>query len=221
MSLINESGETLSNDLINEFYREIDEDGGIYVNGRQTIPKFSREKFNEIIKEINRMHNENIEQVQLVVDENKDGSKYIMPVRLRHALMERMKRSLLIYVYNRCRSLQRIRWIEGATILSRTTSEKLHMAESDWYRRYCRNLTRYLLALNEDEECGLDITLFSDNLPPPKSLYIQVKCLRDYGDLELSSGGHMKLRRDTQYYLPSVDCYHLIRQGILLHIRET
>ena len=65
---------------------------------------------------------------------------------------------------------------------------------------------------------GVDgVDLMTDQTPP-KSLYIEVRCLQDYGQLEMDDGTTILLKKNTQLFLPRTQCEHLIRQGILEHI---
>lgn len=59
---------------------------------------------------------------------------------------------------------------------------------------------------------GIDLTI---DQAPPKSLYIEVKCLQDYGEMETEEGNIILLRKNTQHFLPRTQCEPLIRQGIL------
>jgi GINS complex subunit 1 len=62
---------------------------------------------------------------------------------------------------------------------------------------------------------GIDLTQYTR---PPKSLYIHVRCLQDYGELELSDGHTVSLLKNSQHYLLASDVTDLIKQGTLEHI---
>jgi GINS complex subunit 1 len=62
---------------------------------------------------------------------------------------------------------------------------------------------------------GMDLTLYKK---PPKRLYIQVRCLTDYGDYQLEDGTSVVLSKDSTHYLPLAQCEKLIQQGILEQI---
>ena len=47
---------------------------------------------------------------------------------------------------------------------------------------------------------------------------LQVRCVRDYGKLELENGQTVTLKENTYHLLPRSDCEALIRQGILEHV---
>ena len=49
-------------------------------------------------------------------------------------------------------------------------------------------------------------------------LYFQVRCLEDYGELELEDEDVVVLKKNTIHFLPVSHCQHLIRQGILQHV---
>lgn len=72
--------------------------------------------------------------------------------------------------------------------------------------------------INVGENSGnlsIDLTSYTQ---PPKSLYIEVRCLRDNGHFELESGEVVLLKKNSQHYLPRTECEPLIRQGILEHV---
>ena len=61
------------------------------------------------------------------------------------------------------------------------------------------------------------VDLMTDQTPP-KSLFIEVRCVQDYGELEMEDGSNIKLKKNTQLFLPRSQCEQLIRQGILEHV---
>jgi len=62
---------------------------------------------------------------------------------------------------------------------------------------------------------SLDLT---QNLKPPKNLYIQVKCLTDFGEFETEDGDVVVLKKNSLHLLPRVQCELLIAQGVLEHV---
>lgn len=62
---------------------------------------------------------------------------------------------------------------------------------------------------------GLDLT---QERRPPKALCLEVRCLQDYGLLELEDGDQVLLKKDTTHLLPRTECLPLIRQGVLEHV---
>ncbi|KAL3308770.1 DNA replication complex GINS protein PSF1, partial [Cichlidogyrus casuarinus] len=62
---------------------------------------------------------------------------------------------------------------------------------------------------------GFDLT---QNLQPPKSLYIEARCLVDYGEFETDDGSIINLSRGSHHLLSQTDAEDLIKQGILEHV---
>uniref|UniRef100_A0A2K5Y2V3 DNA replication complex GINS protein PSF1 n=1 Tax=Mandrillus leucophaeus TaxID=9568 RepID=A0A2K5Y2V3_MANLE len=87
------------------------------------------------------------------------------------------------------------------------------VAYMEWFNNYKRSLATYMRSLGGDE--GLDIT---QDVKPPKSLYIEVRCLKDYGEFEVDDGTSVLLKKNSQHFLPRWKCEQLIRQGVLEHI---
>lgn len=105
-----------------------------------------------------------------------------------------------------------MRWQFGATIPD-DIKATLCEPEIQFFNAYSKNLATYMRSIGD----GIGFNLTED-LKPPKSLYIEVRCLTDYGKFELENGEVMLLKQNSQHYLPRVECEPLIRQGILQHI---
>lgn len=128
----------------------------------------------------------------------------------RHALLQRNVRCTLAYLYNRLLKLKEIRWHLGPT-LTADVKEALTEPEVQWFNNYSKLLATYMMSFPN----GINL---ATNLKPPKSLFIEVKCLSDHGKLELESGDVVSLQKDSILYLPRAECEQLIRQGILEHL---
>ncbi|KAK3092277.1 hypothetical protein FSP39_000637 [Pinctada imbricata] len=133
-------------------------------------------------------------------------------VQLRHAALERNKRCLLAYLYNRLEQIKKMRWEFGSVLPAEV---KFNMCEQEvqWFGRYNKMLANYMRSIGG--EGGMDLT---QDLKPPKTLYIEVRCLMDHGEFETQDGNIVVLKKNTQHFLLRSECEHLIRQGILEHI---
>ncbi|GAB6025009.1 DNA replication complex GINS protein PSF1 [Chamberlinius hualienensis] len=105
-----------------------------------------------------------------------------------------------------------LRW-EFGSVLPSNIKSNFSEAEVQWFLQYNRMLAQYMQSIGEGR--GLDLTR---HLKPPKSLYIKVRCVADYGELETEDGTTVVLKKDTQHFLRRSQCEHLIRQGILEHV---
>lgn len=141
------------------------------------------------------------------------GDRSLIPlIGFRHASLQRNKRCLLAYLYNRLQRIKEMRWQFGP-ILPADIKQSLCEPEIQWFNAYSKNLATYMRSIGD----GLGVNLTGD-LKPPKSLYVEVRCLVDYGKFELDGGEVILLNKNSQHYLPRVECEPLIRQGILQHI---
>lgn len=132
-------------------------------------------------------------------------------MKIRHAAVKRNIRCLMAYHYNRIRCLRTMRW-EFGSILPADIKSNLSPSEVEWFSKYSRTLAGYMRSIGED---GVNLAV---DLKPPKSLYIEVRCLVDYGKFELNDGSVILLKKDSRHYLPRSECEELIRQGIFQHI---
>uniref|UniRef100_UPI00358F24B8 DNA replication complex GINS protein PSF1 isoform X5 n=1 Tax=Myxine glutinosa TaxID=7769 RepID=UPI00358F24B8 len=139
-----------------------------------------------------------------------ERSDLLPTIKFRHCCLLRNKRCLLAYLYNRLMRIKALRWELGSVL---PNALRFHLApdELEWFNQYGRSLAKYMHSIGSE---GLD--LVQDTLPP-KSLFIEVRCLQDYGEFEVD-GSTFLLNRNTQHLLPRAKCEQLIRQGILEHI---
>ncbi|XP_021191170.2 DNA replication complex GINS protein PSF1 [Helicoverpa armigera] len=176
-----------------------------------TIDPFNDDKIRQILEEMHSLFRMNMNDANATM-ENKT---LWTTVQVRHSALERNKRCLLAYLYSRMAKIKTLRWEFGA-VLPPDVRELLSDDEYDWFSKYSINLASYMRSLGQDIGYnGIDLT---ENLKPPKSLYIEVLCMADYGKLELEDGDVILLKKNSRHFLPTSECQTLIRQGILKQI---
>ena len=174
-------------------------------SGDGSLPPYNEDCVRQVLDEMKALFEQNQKDVSATVAG--EGGR-IAGVQLRHASLERNKRCLLAYVYNRIEKIRDMRWDFGS-VLPDDVKNNLNEHELSWFGRYNRSLAKYMRSV------GIDLTQDSK---PPKSLYIEVRCLVDYGEFETEDGNVVLLKKNSQHLLHRADCEHLIRQGILEHI---
>ncbi|XP_035895761.1 DNA replication complex GINS protein PSF1-like isoform X2 [Anopheles stephensi] len=186
-------------ELIREFERSTD-----------PIPAFNDDGVRSVLEDISKIYQENYAHA---ITFNETGDRKFLPlVMYRHNLIKRQKRCVLAYLANRLHRLKRLRWHVGP-ILPPEIKGCINEPESVWFNKYSRMLAEYMASIHDGY--GLNLT---NDIKPPKSLYIEVRCLTDYGKFELENGEIILLKKNSQHYLPKLQCEQLIRQGILQHI---
>ena len=175
-----------------------------------SLPPYNEDTVRQVLEEMNTLFEQNQLEVRATA-ENEQG--LFAGIQLRHACLERNQRCLLAYVYNRMLQVKEYRW-EVGSILPPDFRSNLCEQELQWFNRYNRGLASYMRSLSES---GLDLTQYTQ---PPKSLYIEVRSLQDYGDFETEEGVVVQLKKNSQHYLLRSQCEHLIKQGILEHIHK-
>ncbi|XP_041985562.1 DNA replication complex GINS protein PSF1-like [Aricia agestis] len=178
---------------------------------RETLNQYNDDKIRQITEEMHALFKMNMNDAN-ATSENRS---LWTTVQVRHTALERNKRCLLAYLYDRLNKIKTLRWEFGA-VLPADVRELLSDHEYEWFTKYSTNLAMYVRSLGEDIGYnGIDLT---ENLRPPKSLYIEVLCLMDYGKLELEDGDVVTLKKNSRHFLPTSECQVLIRQGILKQI---
>ncbi|XP_043490985.1 DNA replication complex GINS protein PSF1-like [Polistes fuscatus] len=174
------------------------------------IKPFNETVIRQVLEEMQYLYEANLLDSNAIKN---DGNTALLPsVKFRHIVLTRNKRCILAYLYNRMRRLRQMRWDLGSILPPEINSNLLN-AEIQWFRSYNKSLATYMRSIGDN--CGLNLTV---NMLPPKSLYIEVKCLTDYGKLEIENGQVVTLKKNTYHLLPRVICEPLIRQGVLEHL---
>lgn len=108
--------------------------------------------------------------------------------------------------------IKAMRWQFGPVVPAEIKSSFCE-PEIQWFNSYSKSLSDYMRSIGDGK--GISLT---EDMRPPKSLFVQVRCLVDYGKFELEDGETILLKKNSQHYLPRIQCEPLIRQGILQHI---
>ncbi|KAK3718777.1 hypothetical protein QZH41_014052 [Actinostola sp. cb2023] len=193
-------------ELVKELKRTID----------SGLPPYNEDVVRQVLEEMKALFEQNQKEVNATVA---GESGLFSGVHLRHASLERDKRCLLAYLYNRMMRIKNFRW-EFGTVLPEDVKYSMCEQEIQWFTKYNKSLANYM------KSAGLDLTQvgftvhvnYCIDTKPPKSLYIEVRCVEDYGEFEAEDGTIVLLKKNSQHFLPRSHCEHLIRQGVLEHI---
>nr|CDS29652.1 DNA replication complex GINS protein PSF1 [Hymenolepis microstoma] len=189
------------------------------------FPLYDEDKVRTCFEEMAKLYEENRHDVTCIrppQDSNSSstslsGSENLVhTVLIRHAILERVKRCLLAYHHARLMQIKSIRWLNGAFI-PKEILKNMSVYEVRWFSTYCGALASFMTADISDVggAGGLDLT---QSLRPPKSLLLEVRCLKNYGDFETEDGIVLNLKKGSQHLMHRSDCENLIQQGILEHI---
>nr|CAD7574394.1 unnamed protein product [Timema californicum] len=135
-------------------------------------------------------------------------ASYLSGVHLRHAALERNKRCLLAYLYNRLKKIRQMRW-EFGIVLPPEIRANLCEPEVQWFVNYNKSLATYMKSIADSG--GLNLTQF---MQPPKSLYVEVQWFVNYNK---SLATYMKSIADsgglnlTQFMQPPKSLYVEVR----------
>ncbi|XP_007952370.1 DNA replication complex GINS protein PSF1 [Orycteropus afer afer] len=174
------------------------------------LPAFNEDGLRQVLEEMKALY----EQNQSDVNEAKsDGRSDLIPtIKFRHSCLLRNRRCTVAYLYDRLLRIRAFRW-EYGSVLPNVLRFHMSAEEMEWFSHYKKSLATYMRSLGGND--GLDIT---QDMKPPKSLYIEVRCLKDYGEFEVDDCTFVVLKKNSQHFLPRWKCEHLIRQGILEHV---
>ncbi|KAL5009104.1 hypothetical protein ScPMuIL_014685 [Solemya velum] len=174
-----------------------------------SLPPYNEDGVRQVLEEMRALFEQNQKDVSATVE----GEKGLFSgVQLRHAALERNKRCLLAYLYNRLEEIRKMRW-EFGSVLPGEVKYNMCEQEVQWFGKYNKMLATYMRSIGGVG--GLDLT---QDMKPPKTLYIEVRCLADHGEFETQDGNIIVLKKNSQHFLLRSECEHLIRQGVLEHM---
>lgn len=186
-------------DLVKDVIREIDDlnKDAEYLTLQQRLQEESQGSFTEKEQKIN--------QCQLFVT---------------HLSMRRNKRCLLAYQKLRADQIDEFSWLNidpdqesynekadaSLSRVSRLNLDNLSHEEQEYFRNYQEVITNY-----KSNFADLDL---SGDLEPPTSIFIDVRVLKDGGEVQ-TEYGVFNLIKDSQFYVRKSDVERLIQQGYL------
>ncbi|KAH8731205.1 DNA replication complex GINS protein PSF1 [Phaeosphaeriaceae sp. PMI808] len=130
-----------------------------------------------------------------------------------HLCMRRNKRCLLAYHRVRAEKLESYCW-QGVDVLEQSggadSSKKEESSLSPEEEEYVRQYSD-LLAAYKGQWTDIDLT---GSLEPPRDLFIDVRVLKDAGEIQTEYGS-ITLTKNSQFYVRHGDVERLIAQGYL------
>ncbi|CAH8843181.1 unnamed protein product [Trichobilharzia szidati] len=197
---------------------------------QSNLPPYNEDKIRTCLEEMKTLYDANYRDVAFVSSSTSEAasssslsgteehSNKIQSVLVRHAVLERNKRCLLAYHHARLMRIKEFRWEHGI-ILPKDIRDSLSESEQAWYKQYCSYLANFMQSDTSDRGGGglLDLTQYRT---PPKDLFLEVRCLQDFGEFETEDGSILQLTKGSHHLMHRTDCEALIRQGVLEHIAE-
>ncbi|EFJ44833.1 hypothetical protein VOLCADRAFT_94844 [Volvox carteri f. nagariensis] len=152
-----------------------------------------------IVSELRRKQEESGEEGGQEVDEVTATT-----MCLHYECIKRNKRMLLIYMSERMQRLRDMRWCQRT--LPEAQRARCCQSEIQFYTDYSRALSTFM---SRAEGVGMDLTL---DTRPPKDTFVNVRGLKDSGEVILSYG-RATILYGTIISLPSEEAEPLLRDG--------
>jgi GINS complex subunit 1 len=172
-------------------------------NGPLHLARYNEEGLRQVLSESKELYGE-IEEllgdstVEMLPDQVK------VACQVHHATIKRNKRCALTYVEHRANTIKKLRWDLGPLFPSDVQANLSHR-EASFLADYDKLITEY------NKASGVDVTA---DLVPPKDLLIQVRVLKDCGEI-MTETGAVTLEKGTTHSLRRRDIEQLVRQGYL------
>ena len=147
------------------------------------------------------------EKAEQIVKTEEERDAIVAAMNTHHHSILRNKKALMIYLNERVKRIQSLRWTLGVG-LPDSISENLSHSERDYFTEYSAILNKYM---GKKEGVNMNLTLDRD---PPKEHKVQVKCTKDYGEI-YTKDGVVDLKKDTVHLLWREEAQPLISEGVL------
>mmetsp|Transcript_7786 Transcript_7786/g.15926 ORF Transcript_7786/g.15926 Transcript_7786/m.15926 type:complete len:202 (-) Transcript_7786:417-1022(-) len=176
-----------------------------------TITPFQDETLRNALDEVEEHHAALMELISAVSESGVEwgSTNYndASSILVHHDSLLRNKRNLLAYLYARLNRIKQLRWQYGRA-LPADLEERLGPTEKQFFREYDRLIMDYM---DPRKGVGLDLTL---DMAPPKDHKIEVRVLKDYGEL-FSRDGPLILTRNSVHFLWREDAQPLYAEGVV------
>ncbi|RLN50627.1 hypothetical protein BBJ29_005441 [Phytophthora kernoviae] len=174
------------------------------------LPPYNEDLVRQVVDESGLLHEEIVRKLNTFQDnfEEQPASVHCGLI-VNHQCLLRNKRCLIAYLYHRVEKIKALRW-EAGTIIPAPLAQNLCQREMQLFNAYDQLLTDYMADFELD---------LSADLKPPKDLYVEVRVLRDCGEV-MTESGLVNLEAHSQHFLRRVDVEQLIRQGLLEQIKR-
>lgn len=180
------------------------------------LPMYHEELIQGILKEVGQLkkNTEFLKEQQSIgsLDDRVSKCQYFVTL----LCMERNKRCLLAYQKMRADILDRFAWENnGLDLLSELKgSEQVASDLSHDEQEYLKDYLDLLADLKSSELADIDL---SGSLTPPSDVFIDVRVLKDAGEIQ-TEYGVFNLIKDSQFFVRQSDVERLIQQGYLQKI---
>jgi GINS complex subunit 1 len=182
-----------------------------------TLPHYNSEMVTKIMNEMTELYLEAQEIMQRSSQSSQDmqDTNLTSLLLFYHLSLKRLKRALLIYHGYRLFYIVRQR-STPLTLLKASESNAApaqHMTAPE--TRFVENLTRIRAVFKKTY--GESLNLFQGVRRPPRSLYAQIRVVKECGTIQVESG-MLSLPKDSVHFVRLKDIEHLIYQGYLEQI---
>ncbi|OQR93597.1 DNA replication complex GINS protein PSF1 [Thraustotheca clavata] len=173
------------------------------------LPPYNEDSVRQISQEVHGFHKQVLKKLQAYEDDIAEHPAEQCNVLVSHQCLMRNKRTILAYLNHRVNKIKELRWQTGS-VVPEHLAPALCTREMQFFHGYDQLLAGYM--------SGFGIDLAAD-LQPPKDLFIEVRVLKDCGEIYTENGA-IHLRANSTHFLRRTDVEGLIRQGMLVQIKH-
>ncbi|RHY14553.1 hypothetical protein DYB37_000322 [Aphanomyces astaci] len=173
------------------------------------LPPYNEEGMRLVADEVGVFHRQIADKIEMFDDGIENHPSQHCGLVVSHQCLMRNKRAALAYINHRVNKIKELRWQTGSVVPD-NLAPALCAREMQFFHSYDQGLSNYMSAFQLD---------LSADLQPPKDLYIQVRVVKDCGEI-YTENGPVQLHANSTHFLRRADVESLIRQGLLMQIKH-
>ncbi|KDO21427.1 hypothetical protein SPRG_12434 [Saprolegnia parasitica CBS 223.65] len=173
------------------------------------LPPYNEDNIRQISEEVHALNKQIVKTIQTFDSELSEYPAEQCGVVINHQCLTRNKRCTLAYINHRVNKIKELRWQTGS-VVPEHLAPALHAREVQFFHGYDQLLTDYMSSF------GIDLAA---DMQPPKDLFIEVRVLKDCGEIYTENGA-VHLRANSTHFLRRTDVEGLIRQGMLVQLKH-
>ncbi|CAO3649218.1 unnamed protein product [Mucor hiemalis] len=179
-----------------------------------SVSPYNDDIVQSICREIRLLHNKAKDTVSYMKSLGTEDPSCMAQVMLYHLAIKRNKRVLFAYHRQRINKLKELSWNVGLqSKYQREIKASLGPTEQKFLDEYAEMVNTYKQGFIEVDLGGNG----GAGLDPPVDLFIEVRVVRDAGEIS-TEYGVLNLSRGNQFYVRRTDVESLIKAGYLIHV---
>eukprot|EP00466_Bigelowiella_natans_P020422 jgi/Bigna1/73385/fgenesh1_pg.24_\ len=169
----------------------------------KNIPSYNNDKMTKVSNETHQIYRDLMKKIRSANQDDLKDPSVTASIAVSNEIIQRNKRMALAYLYERVKRIEDVWWTRSS-VLPEDVRPNLSRSEKEYFEGYDELMDSYSRTM--------DVDIASDLLPP-EDFMVEVRILKDCGEIVLKSGQFVNLKKSTIFMRRS-DAEGIIQQGL-------